>query len=322
MQALLFNGTGDLSALALTERPTPAPKDGEVLVEVKAAGLNPSDVKNVLGFFPAYTTLPRIPGRDFAGIVRQGPPDMIGKKVWGTGLGLGFSQDGAHADFLVLPAEGCAEMPANLSFAQAAACGVPYTTAWDGIRRAKVGAGKSFLVIGGGAVGCAALALGRALGARVAAAVRRPEQATALKTLGYETLLLGAPEKLAEQALALFGGYADVIFETTGGWLPASIPAAAKHGAICVIAPPGMGKLTVDFPVLDFYRRGLTLLGVNTLLHDTFSCAKMLADFSGLFQSGALPPPPAPREMKLPQGLEAYRMVNEGFSKKIVFAWE
>ncbi len=319
MQALCFDKTGDLAALALVERPTPTPDDGEVLVEVKAAGLNPSDAKNVLGFFPAYTTLPRIPGRDFAGIVRQGPTGLLGKKVWGTGLGLGFSQDGSHAEFLVLPAAGCAAMPENLSFAEAAACGVPYTTAWDGIRRAQVGPGKNFLVIGGnGAVGRAALALGRALGARVVAAVRRPEQAAALETLGYETLLLGAPEKLAEQVLAKFGAFADAIFETTGAWLPAAIPAAAKHGAICVITAPGMGKLTVEFPVLDFYRRGLALVGVNSLLHDTIACAKMLAEFSGFFASGALPPPPRPQQMPLTEGLKAYGLISAGFSEKIV----
>jgi NADPH2:quinone reductase len=321
VQALSFDKTGDLAALALVDRPPPVPVAGEVLVEVKAAGLNPSDVKNVLGFFPAYTTPPRIPGRDFAGIVRQGPAELIGRRVWGTGLGLGFSQDGAHAEFVTLPAAGCALMPENLSFAQAAACGVPYTTAWDGVSRAKVGPGTSFLVIGGnGAVGRAALALGSALGGKVVAAVRRAEQAAALSSLGYEILLLDAPESLPKQVLEKFGAYADAIFETTGAWLPAAIPATAKHGAICVIAPPGMGKLTIDFPVLDFYRRGLTLIGVNTLLHDTIACAKMLGEFSALFRSCALPPPPEPRRMKLAEGLEAYWLVNEGFSEKIVFA--
>lgn len=319
MQALSFAKTGDLSALALIERPAPIPREGEALVEVKAAGLNPSDVKNVLGFFPAYTVPPRIPGRDFAGIVRQGPAALVGAKVWGTGLGLGFTQDGSHAGYLVLPAAGCAVMPETLSFAEAAACGVPYTTAWDGIRRARVGPGKNFLVLGAnGSVGRAAIALGRALGATVFAAVRRPEQAAELERLGYDTLLLGAPDDLGQQVHQKFGAHADAIFETTGAWLPASVRAAEKHGAICVIAPPNMGQLTVDFPVLDFYRRGLTLVGVNTLLHDTIACAAMLTEFATLFQSGALPPPPAPVEMPLAQGLEAYRKVNDGFSGKIV----
>ena len=68
MNALQFSATGDLAALRLVDIPTPVPAAGDVLVQIKAAGLNPSDVKNVLGRFP-YTTLPRIPGRDFAGVI-------------------------------------------------------------------------------------------------------------------------------------------------------------------------------------------------------------------------------------------------------------
>ncbi|MBB4197777.1 oxidoreductase [Rhodoblastus sphagnicola] len=319
MQALVFDRTGDLSALTLAERPDPVAGPGEAVVEVMAAGLNPSDVKNVLGFFPAYTTPPRIPGRDFAGVLRQGPPELIGRKVWGTGLGLGFTQDGTHADFVKLPAAGCAPMPAKLSFAEAAACGVPYTTAYDGLVRAGVGPGKNLVVIGGnGAVGRAALALGKAMGARVVAAVRRQAQAEKLDALGYETLVLGAPDAFAALVAQKYSGGADVIFETTGAWLPAAVRACAKHGSICVIAPPGAGQLTVDFPVLDFYRRGLTLIGVNSLLHDTVACAKMLTTFAGWFDSAALPPPPRAESRPLSEGLAAYAEVKAGFSEKIV----
>ncbi|MNE77009.1 putative oxidoreductase [compost metagenome] len=87
MQALQFTHTGDLSALALVDLPDPVATADEVLIEVRAAGLNPSDVKNVLGRFP-YTTLPRIPGRDFAGVVLDGPQQLIGQSVWGTGPAL------------------------------------------------------------------------------------------------------------------------------------------------------------------------------------------------------------------------------------------
>ena len=66
MKALQFDRTGDLAALELVDMPDPLPAADEVRVEIRAAGLNPSDVKNVLGRFP-YTTLPRVPGRDFAG---------------------------------------------------------------------------------------------------------------------------------------------------------------------------------------------------------------------------------------------------------------
>ena len=323
MQALCFDQKGDLGHLALIEHKPPQPGEGEVLVAVRAAGLNPSDVKNVLGFFP-YTTLPRIPGRDFAGVVQEGPAELLGKKVWGTGMGLGFKQDGSHAQFIALPAKGVALMPESLSFAQAASCGVPYTTAWDGLARTDVGPDTRLLVIGAnGAVGRAAIALGRAIGANVLAAVRRPEQAEALAAEGFAPLLLANPEELGAQAQNIWEAPPEVIFDTTAAWLAPAVRAAGPHGRLCVIAPPGMGKLTVDFPVLDFYRRGLTLIGVNSLLHDTVSCAAMLESFAKMFDATRfdakiLPPPAEPRQMPLSEGLQAYRLVNEGFSEKIV----
>lgn len=165
MKALQFDKTGDLSSLRFVDVPTPVPGADEVLVEIKAAGLNPSDVKNVLGRFP-YTTLPRIPGRDFAGVVVQGPQALIGREVWGTGRDLGFFADGSHAQFVKLPATGVAAKPAHLSFAQAASLGVPYTTAWDALERSLVTGETRLLVIGGGAVATAALALAKVRGRR------------------------------------------------------------------------------------------------------------------------------------------------------------
>ena len=107
MRALQFAATGSLDALVVTQVPKPRPQAGEALVEVRAAGLNPSDVKNVLGRFP-YTTLPRIPGRDFAGIVVEGPDQWLGPEVWGSGGGLGFVRDGSHAEYLLLAVGGLA----------------------------------------------------------------------------------------------------------------------------------------------------------------------------------------------------------------------
>ncbi|WP_373926543.1 alcohol dehydrogenase catalytic domain-containing protein [Paludisphaera borealis] len=75
----------------------PVPQAGEVLVRVQAAAINPSDVKNVLGKM-GMTTVPRTPGRDFAGVVEQGPPEWIGRPVFGTGGDLGFRRDGSHAE--------------------------------------------------------------------------------------------------------------------------------------------------------------------------------------------------------------------------------
>ncbi len=316
MNALQFSRTGDLAALACVELPVPVPADGEVLIEVKAAGLNPSDVKNVLGRFP-YTTLPRVPGRDFAGVVVEGPQALLGKAVWGTGKEPGFFRDGSHALWLTLPASGVALKPEALSFAQAASLGVPYTTAWDALQRSQVNAQTRLLVIGGnGAVGSAALALGRVLGAQVLGAVRRPEQQQALAADGFDSIVLGQPEALAGQVDAHFQGGADVIFDTTGFWLPASVAALATWGRIAIIAAPVDGQ--VQLPSLALYRKGGSVVGINSLLYDCQACAAMLDQFGRFFDQGLLALPTGLVESPLSEGLARYAEVNEGRSDKII----
>lgn len=77
------------------------------------------------------TTLPRTPGRDFAGLVVDGPSSILNTEVWGSGGELGFTRDGSHAEFLVIPASGVSPEPRNLSFEQAACVGVNFITAYQ-----------------------------------------------------------------------------------------------------------------------------------------------------------------------------------------------
>jgi NADPH2:quinone reductase len=103
MRALKFYQTGSLDNLRLEEVPVPRPGPGDVLVQVKAAAINPSDVKNVQGKMHE-TSVPRIPGRDFAGLVVQGPDELLNRSVFGSGGDLGFDRDGSHAEYFVVPA--------------------------------------------------------------------------------------------------------------------------------------------------------------------------------------------------------------------------
>lgn len=316
MKALQFAKTGDLSALQLVDLPTPVPAADEVLIQVKAAGLNPSDVKNVLGRF-SYTTLPRVPGRDFAGVVVEGPQALVGQEVWGTGKEPGFYRDGSHAEYLTLPANGVALKPKALSFVQAASIGVPFTTAWNALERSLVGAGTRLLVIGAnGAVGSAALAFGKILGAEVLGAVRRPEQLKALKDAGFNAILLDKPEDFVGQVDAVFKGGADVIFDTTGFWLPAAVVALAQFGRIAVIAAPVDGM--VQLPVLALYRKGGSVVGANSLLYGADACAQMLNKFGHYFDEGVLELPSGIVESPLSQGLARYEEVNKGGADKVV----
>jgi NADPH:quinone reductase len=99
MKAIYIRNFSDrLDNLKVEDIPDSPLALGEVKVRVLAASVNPSDVKNVQGKMED-TTLPRIPGRDFAGTVVAGPSDMVGREVWGTGGDVGFSRDGSHDEF-------------------------------------------------------------------------------------------------------------------------------------------------------------------------------------------------------------------------------
>jgi NADPH:quinone reductase-like Zn-dependent oxidoreductase len=291
VKALRFHSTGDLAKLAIEEMPTPAPGDDEVLVRIKAAGLNRSDVSNVMGGHP-YTTLPRTPGRDFSGIVERGSASLLGKAVWGTGKEIGFTRDGSHGEYVLLPADGVALKPERLSFEEAASCGVPYVTAWHALE--SVHRGARLLVIGAaGAVGVAAVHLARMRGIDVTGAVRN---------------VLPEDQRLP--------GEWDAIFDTTGHWLTPAIGALARHGRVIVIVAPGDGRPQV--PIRDLYRRGASIVGVNSLLYSAADCARLFCELKPGFESGELRPPDALVTRPLSEGAQAYAALQRGQKGKLV----
>jgi len=316
MQALQFTATGSLDTLQLQQLPKPVPADGEVLVEVRATGINPSDIKNVQGLFP-YTTTPRIPGRDFAGVVVAGPEELLGKAVWGgTGKGFGFYQDGCHAQYVVVPANAVALLPKSLTFAQAATCGVPFITAWDALERSQVKVGTRFLIIGAGAVAQAAQALAKARGAEVVLAARRADAVQALQAQGVSAFQLEDAEQLPVQAREHFHQQApEVIFETTGFWLAAAVNSVDTFGRVAIIAAPKDGLVSLS--PLNLYRRGGSIVGVNSLLYSLEECARMLKQIGAAFDAG-LPVPSGFIELPLADAVTAYHKVSVGGSEKIV----
>jgi NADPH:quinone reductase len=319
VKALRFDRTGTLDALQVADIPAPVPCDTEVLVRVRAAGMNPSDVKNVLGKF-SDTTLPRTPGRDFAGVVEQGPEEWVGREIWGTGAELGFTHDGTHAEYIALPVGGLALKPASLSFPLAASCGVPYTTAWNALRRGGlVVADRKLVVVGVGAVGSAAIALAGVLGTtRIVAAVREADLTESLRASGVPIILLSDAKSFASEVKTHFEGGADLVFDTTGYWVDAAVGAIAEFGRIATIAAPKDGH--VSLPLLDLYRRGGVLVGVNSLLYDVAACAEMLQPIADAFDNDEIPPPNPVREASLDEGADVYRAIDAGSTEKVVFA--
>ena len=130
-------------------------------------------------------------------------------------------------------------------------------------------------------------------------------------------MLLDSAETLAAQVNGVFNGGADVIFDTTGFWLPAAVSALAKFGRIAIIAAPVDGH--VQLPALALYRKGGSVVGINSLLYNCEQCAVMLEQFGRFFDEGLLPLPTGLREVALAQGLRSYEAVNSGSADKIIF---
>ena len=148
MKALVIHEFGDPTQMKLEEVPTPEPRGDEISVAVKGAAINPSDVKNVAGKMHG-TILPRIPGRDFAGVIVRGPADLVGREVWGTGGDISRTRNGSHAEFILLPRAAVTLKPAALAMEAAAASGLSFVTAWEAIVTvAAVAAGEMAVIFG------------------------------------------------------------------------------------------------------------------------------------------------------------------------------
>jgi NADPH2:quinone reductase len=315
MRAILIETFGDPSELQPTEVPKPELQEDEVMVEVHAAAVNRSDVLNARGSFP-FTTLPRIPGRDFAGVVVEGPRDLMGKEVWGTGGGeLGFIRDGSHARYLAVPGSAVAPKSATLSLDEAAASGLAYVTAASAlIQLGSISAGETILVTGAaGGVGSAAVMISRWKGARVIGAIKDPSERARAEQAGVEVIIDTSREEIPDSVLAATDGVgAHLVFDTVGGPLfEPALGSLGKKGHMVVITTTPEAR-HVSFDLLDFYRKGLRLSGLMTSFLDTRDSAAVLRDLGPGFDEGALRAPPIAERYPLEQAGKAYARVENG----------
>jgi NADPH2:quinone reductase len=310
MRAIIVRQFGDPKLLKVEEVPTPQPGDGEALVEVKAAGINPSDVKNIQGVMHG-TTLPRIPGRDFAGVVVRGPVETIGREVWGTGGDIGFTRDGSHVQYILLPLAALTPKPANLSMDAAGSAGLIFVTAWSAmIVAANVSQRDTVLVIGAsGGVGSAAVQVAKSRGARIIGAVRSDEDSARARANGADETINTRSQNLTEAVHAITKVGASVVFDTSGLMFAESVEATAQKGRISVISAPADGQST--FNLRSVYRKELRVLGVDTRPMDTIACAKLLAEMGSGFESGKLKATPG-QPRPLSAAAEAYDLVAQG----------
>src|SRR4051812_15846714 len=257
------------------ERRTLSRAGNELLIEVKAAAVNPSDVKAATGLMP-YAVFPRTPGRDFAGVVIDGPPKWIGREVFGSSGDLGIRRDGSHATHLVVEAEALVEKPASISMDEAAGIGVPFVTAIEGFRRAGAPTPQDTVLIMGlnGKVGQAAAQLASWGGAKVIGVVRKDEAYEGHANGPVEVINSSSSDVVARVRELTGGKGADIVFNTVGDpYFQAahkSLALAGRHILIAAVQP------VVEFNILEFYRGRHTYVGIDTLAFSSATSAELL----------------------------------------------
>lgn len=297
----------------------PAAAEGQCVIEVLSAGVNMSDVKAALGAMP-HAVWPRTPGRDYAGVVVDGPSGLIGTEVWGSGGELGIRRDGTHSRYLVVSTDAVRAKPKTVSMLEAGAVGVPFITAYEGLRRAGLPQkGDVVLVMGGnGKVGQATIQLATRAGATVFGVERGKEDYIGHAS-GAVDMIDASTQDIAEYVRGRTGGHgADIVFNTVGSpYFEQANRALAIGGRQIFIATI---EKAVPFDIFAFYRGQHTYVGIDTLALDSLACARILDTLAPGFVDGSLKafPVPADSIYGLEHAVDGYRAVIGGSRERVV----
>ncbi|MEO0907425.1 MAG: NADPH:quinone oxidoreductase family protein [Pseudomonadota bacterium] len=218
MQALRVDALSeDLSGVSLVETPAPTRNEGEVLVRVHAASLNFPDLLMTRGAYQFKPGLPFISGLECAGEVIEADADsgfQPGDRV------MGGNKTGAFAEIASLPVRGLSHVPSNFSYAQGAAMGAAYSTAYTGlVELCGLRSGQSVMVTGAsGGVGLAAVDLANALGATTIAATGIAGKREAITALAAPDHTIISEGRFREEISAITDGrLCDIVFDNVGG---------------------------------------------------------------------------------------------------------
>ena len=296
--------------VTLEDIPKPARDKTQCLIEVHASGVNQSDVKVILGLMP-HTIWPRTPGRDYAGIVVDGPQEWIGKAVWGSGGDLGNSRDGAHAEYVVVETNSVHERPANITAFEAAGIGVPFCTAYLGlIEEAGLSAEDTVAVLGvNGKVGEAVTQIATMVGAKVIG-VQRSNDPYAGHANSSIDIVDSTKVDVIEAIRDLTNGKgANVVFNTVGDpYFDIGNSVVALHGYHFIISNI---EKEVTLNLNQLYRNLTHLVGVASTLYDSCELGLVLEKLRPGFESGALKPYPIYDDavFTLNEAKQAYELV-------------
>ncbi len=262
MKAIRVTQHGGPEVLKFDEVPRPKAGSGQVLIRVQAAGVNPVDTYIRAGGYGKNAELPYTPGFDAAGVIEEIGPDVEGCDK-GDRVYTGDTVTGAYAEYAVCEADGAYSLPPNVSFAQGAAWGVPYATAYRALfHRANAEAGETVLVHGGsGGVGSAATQIARAAGLTVIATSSTAEGRKLVEENGaHYALDHSSPSYLDELMRLTENQGVDVILEMLSNVnLGKDLGVLSKFGRVVVIGSRG----NVEINPRDTMSRDASILGMT-----------------------------------------------------------
>lgn len=254
MKAIRCKAYGPPSSLVLEEVDNLKPSAKEVLVEVKACGLNFPDTLIIQGLYQFKPDLPFTPGSDLAGIVKE-----VGEGVSHLKIGqevFGFVAHGALAEEVIVPASACFPKPSQMDFPTAASFLMAYGTSYHALKdRANLSEGETLLVLGAsGGVGLAAVELGKLMGAKVIAAASTDDKLTLCKKYGADATINYSAQDLKTTLKELTEGQGvDVVYDPVGGaYSEAALRGVARNGRFLVVgfAAGDIPKIPLNLPLL------------------------------------------------------------------------
>jgi len=262
MHAWLCEDPIGVDALNWKELPTPTPKAGEVLIEIKAASLNFPDILIVQNKYQIKPPLPFVPGAEYAGTVVA-----VGEGVKHLQIGQSvacLSGTGGFGTHTLAPAALCMPLPPGFPMVDAAAFIMIYATSYHAlVDRAQLRAGETVLVLGAaGGVGTSAIQIAKAMGARVIAAASSAEKCALCTSLGADATINYSTENLRDRLKELTGGKGpDVIYDPVGGDITEqAFRSIAWRGRYLVV-----GFASGPIPALPFnlaLLKGASIMGV------------------------------------------------------------
>jgi len=305
----------------LGDLPDPVIGPGEVLVAVKAAGLNHADLLQLRGLYPPPPGESKVLGMECAGVIveaEKGSPWQPGVRV------MALVGGGAHATRAAIPAGQLMPLPDNLSFIEGAAIPEAGLTAWTNlVVEGGLAAGETVLITGAtGGMGSFAVQLARELGARVLAAGRSRERLELLRAFGVEEICLEGSNLSRQVREATGGRGADLVFDLTGGpEINSHLGALAERGRLVLVGLVSGRKAEVDLGLI--LSRRLRVLGSVLRPRSRDEKARLTADFAAFalprLRDGRLRPV-VDRTFTLEQAAEAYKAFERGgiFGKVIL----